>query len=415
MPFPFVRFVALRFLLNKRGNRFFAIATLICIVSIAVSVAVPVTVLAILNGFDHITEAALVQTGADLTIRRTTGDIAESSSLLSQIRSQPEIVAATPYSENQALLRDRINMGVVIKGIADDQSTRTHLADKVKDPHSVEQLFNRVPVSVERSDGSVGELLLPPIIVSDNLSRYLRTTSGTTLSFIVLPQTPQARPPQPVRFMVVGTYHAGKNDNVIFASLQDTQSLFGLGGRISGIEATVTDRYRAEATGQALSQKLGPELTVTDWTQVNRPMVDAMKLIKTLYGIVLSLLVVVASGCITAPLVMTVLEKQRDIAILKTLGTTDRKIMLVFLTQGAAVGAIGVLAGLGLGFAACEGLSLWGFPINAEVFGSSTLPVEQHLTDFVIVAVCALAVTVLAGFYPATRAAKLLPSKLFRA
>ncbi|MCC6952832.1 MAG: ABC transporter permease, partial [Deltaproteobacteria bacterium] len=153
---------------------------------------------------------------------------------------------------------------------------------------------------------------------------------------------------------------------------------------------------------------------VSDWTVPNKPLWDALKLEKRVYFIVLLLLILVASFSIISTLVMVVMEKTRDIAVLKAIGLSDRRVMKIFLLQGSLIGGVGTLVGTLLGIAGCFLLREYGFPLDESVFSLKTVPVHMEATNFAVVAIAAFLITALAGHYPARRAAKLRPADSLR-
>ena len=177
------------------------------------------------------------------------------------------------------------------------------------------------------------------------------------------------------------------------------------------------DVFRAKQVADAIETRLKgrfPTLFATDWSELNKPLWDALELEKTVYFIVLLLLILVASFSIVSTLVMVVMEKSRDIAVLKSLGAPDQSILRIFVLQGALIGLVGIALGTLMGYLSCVGLRVYGFPIDEQVFSLKELPIHVVPANFALVAGAALVITVLAGVYPATRAAKLRPAEALR-
>ncbi len=201
-----------------------------------------------------------------------------------------------------------------------------------------------------------------------------------------------------------------------YTSIEEAQRFFSLAGAVSGIDVATTDMFQARAIADRLIQELGEDsgLYATDWTEPNKPLWEAMKLEKQVYFIVLLLLILIASVSIVNTLVMVVMEKSRDIAVLKSMGAKDRSILAIFMLQGTVIGVLGISLGTFLGYAGCWALREFGFPLNAAVFSVDQVPVRMLPENFLVVAISAFFITLSAGIYPAMRAARLRPAEVLR-
>jgi len=176
--------------------------------------------------------------------------------------------------------------------------------------------------------------------------------------------------------------------------------------------------YKSELASRLETHRMAKgansDLYLTDWTEPNKPLWDALRLEKRVYFIVLCLLILIASFSIVSTLVMMVMEKRRDIALLKTIGASSRSIKKIFLYQGVTIGFLGVLLGSLLGYLGCLGLKKWGFELEEAVFSLSEVPVHIIPSNFVLVAVVAFIITSLAGIYPAIKAGRTRPAEILR-
>jgi lipoprotein-releasing system permease protein len=222
------------------------------------------------------------------------------------------------------------------------------------------------------------------------------------------------------RFLVVGVYSSGLieyESTLAYIDLKTAQQFFELEKSVSGFEVTVADVNAAPIIGKAILNvldDLGSGFTATDWTVSNQAFWEAIRLEKRVYFIVLLLIIVMASFSIVTTLVMVVIEKRKDIAVMKTLGASSGQIGAIFRYQGAVIGGFGTVLGTVLGLLGCLALEAYGFPINEQVFRMSTVPVRMELANFVWVMIAAFSICFVATIYPARRAASFEPSELLR-
>jgi len=423
MALRFERFIALRYLRSKRKEVFISIITVISVIGVAVSVMVLDIVLAVMTGFEEELQSKLIDAGAHITIRRYGGDIDEYSEILKKIMGVDQVVSATPFTYNQALISTPSGArGLLIRGVANEPGAREKMSKLLHNDSPLERLFTPQLLDIERPDGESDQVRLPPLIVGkalrDRMSVFV--DSPVTVISPELGNSPQGLVPKVKRFLVVGVYSSGLLEyeaGLAYTSLEEAQRFFTLGQSVSGIDVSVRDMYQAKIVGERIIEALGgaaSQLYATDWTEPNKPLWDAMKLEKHLYFIVLLLLILVASVSIVNTLVMVVMEKSRDIAILKSMGASDRSVLLVFVFQGAVIGVAGIVLGTLLGYLGCIGLREFGFPLNPAVFSVDQVPVRMIPANFVVVAISAFCITLSAGLYPAFRAARLRPAEVLR-
>jgi len=270
------------------------------------------------------------------------------------------------------------------------------------------------------SGGEIRMTKLSGVIIGQELAKQLGVEVGDPVSVVSPIGTPSAvgMIPKVKRFAVAGTFDSGMFDydsSLIYMSLPDAQRFFGLGDAITGVEIRVGDIYRAQEVARLIEGHLGTPFRARDWMEVNRNLFLAFKLEKVVYFIVLLLIVLVAAFNIIATLIMIVMEKRKDIAILKCMGATNRSIARIFMLKGAIVGAVGTLLGVAGGYAGCWLLERYQFvELPKDVFYVSTLPVRVYGENFLLVALASVTICLLATIYPARQAAGLAPVEVIR-
>lgn len=422
-------FIALRYLKSRRKEVFISIITVISILGVALSVMVLNMVMSIMTGFEKTLQTKLFDSNAHITIRAANDNALKNySALLEALPKDQNVKAFYPFTYNQALISsDYGSRGLIIRGVANQAESRSRLAKLLPDPQEIENLFSRVEVEVTRPDGEVDLVKLPPIILGKTLEEKLGLLPGSIVTLIA-PQfsaSPQGAVPRMRRFVVTGVYKSGLveyESGLAYLSLEDAQSFFALDGGITGIEAEIYDLSKSREIADSIRDALGNYsrnvdagvYNVSDWTEQNRPLWEALQLEKRVYFIVLLLLILIASFSIVSTLVMMVMEKGRDIAILKTMGASRKTLIKIFLYQGATIGFLGIILGTILGVVGCFLLQKYGFEIDERVFSMSTVPVEIVPFNFLIVAISAFLITSLAGIYPARRAASLRTADALR-
>lgn len=416
-------FVAIRYLRSRRKEAFISFITVISILGVAISVMVLDIVLAIMTGFEAELRDKLLSANSHVAVRRVGGSIENWNDVLNKVAETPGVAAAYPFTYSQAMVSVPGGArGVLIRGIPDNEQARNRLDQYMTPPQTTDVLFEPAFIEITRPDGTADNVQLYPIVVGEALKRKLGLglTEPLTMYSPQLRSSPQGFIPRQRRFLVSGAYSSGLveyESGLAYVSLAAAQSFFGLGTSVSGIEVILDDLYQAKAIGKQILDKLadsGSAFYVNDWMDQNRPLWEALQLEKRVYFIVLQLLVLVASFSIVSTLVMVVMEKRKDIAILKSMGASNKFVRKVFLLQGSVIGFLGSVLGTLLGYVGCIGLREYGFEIDQTVFGMDTVPVHLVPMNFAIVFLLALIITALAGIYPAHRASSLKPAEVLR-
>jgi len=261
---------------------------------------------------------------------------------------------------------------------------------------------------------------LPGVIVGKDISRQLGVPVGGVVSVISPVASPTAvgMLPRIKRFVVAGIFDSGMaeyDSSLIYMGLEQAQAFFQIGAAVTGVEVRGKDIYAAERLGDDIYERLGFPFRVRNWMEINRNLFSALQLEKTVYFIVLLLIVLVAAFNIVATLIMVVMEKRKDIAILKSMGATASSVARIFIFKGMLVGIVGTGLGNVLGYAACWALRRYEFiDLPEGVFYVNTVPVRMYPEYFAVVTLASLAICLLATVYPARQAARLAPVDVIR-
>ena len=420
----FSKKIALRYLWSKRSEAFISIITVISVLGVAIGVMVLNIVMAVMTGFEHELREKIVGTDSHIVIsNRSGGRIDGWQGAVSEVAKVPGVKSVSPFTYNQVLIRsDSRSSGLLVRGILPDTASADQVASYLRDRQDLAKLFSPPSVTVINPAGEEEEAQIPGILVGRSLARSLGVFVGTPVS-ILSPQvssTPFGLVPSFRRFVITDLYSSGLveyENGVAYVDLKEAQKFFGLGDAVSGLEVRVDNINRSATVAGEILNSLGGAnsgFAVRDWTETNRPLWEAIQLEKRVYFIVLLLIIVMASFSIVTTLIMIVIEKRKDIAIMKTMGASTKMVSWIFRIQGGVIGALGTTLGLTLGLVGCIGLKHFGFPIDERIFQMSTLPIYIDPWNFIIVGIAAFLICFLATMYPARRAARLEPSEVLR-
>lgn len=423
MSFAFSKRIALRYLWAKRPEAFISILSIISVLGVAIGVIVLNVVMAVMTGFEHELREKIVGANSHVVVRRTVGRIDEWEAVSARIQSVADVQSVSPFTYHQALVRtDSGASGVLVRGVLKGSSAADQVRSYVGRQETFDNLFSAPAVITHDETGQEQSAQLPGLLVGRELAQSLGLFPGSSVSILTptMTSTPFGLVPRFRRFLVVGHYSSGLvgyESELAYASLPDAQAFFGMGNSVSGLEVRVADIDKAPQVARAILDQLGglgEGFLVQDWTETNKALWDALRLEKKVYFIVLLLIVVMASFSIVSTLVMIVLEKRKDIAVLMTLGASSKNIARIFWIQGAAIGLVGTILGLVGGVAGCILLREYGFPLDERIFQMSQVPVRIEPINFVVTGVCAFFICLLATIYPARRASSLQPVDVLR-
>jgi len=408
-------YIGLRYLRAKRKQTFISINTFISIAGIFVGVAALIVVLGVMTGFESELRNKILGINSHIVLMELSGSMTNYEEVLAKVETVDGIVAATPFIYSQAMVKnqDRV-MGVVLRGIATDSATKVISLGKITEG-SIEALATA-------KDGQPGVILGKEL--AQNLNVFLHGSVDVLLPMGI--PSPMGLLPRLKKFHVAGIFETGSyeyDSSLIFMSLEDASEFLNMTGEVTGIEIKIADIYKAQAMADRIETDLGYPFWARTWMEMNKNLFSALKLEKRVMFIILSLIVMVAAFNIITTLIMTVMEKSRDIAILKSMGATARSIMKIFMVQGLIIGAIGTGLGCATGLAVALNLeriilfieNLFGFKVlPQDVYYLNELPSQVHYGDVAVIVITAMLLCFLASIYPSWRASRLDPAEALR-
>jgi len=411
-------FVGLRYLRAKRREAFISLITLIATGGVAIGVMTLNIVLSVMTGFEEDLRDRILIFEPHLVVWSSAGIVADPATVLEEVRQVPGVARAAPFVYAQLMLSTEQEVtGVLVRGIMPDGSGAVDLQQYLQDG-DLSLLDDHHAVSFAEGLGATVEL--PGIVLGKELARDL----GLAVGDPVKAASATARTggggilPRTERLVVVARFDAGMpqyDSRLAYVSLRDAQNLFNLGNAVTGVEIRVTNLYDSTRIGAEIARRLGPTYRVRDWREANRNLFAALKLQKTVYFIVLMLIILVAAFTVLATLIMVVMEKRKDIAVLKSLGATPAGIARIFIFKGLVIGGLGTLLGNLGGYAGCWVLKRYHFiDLPQDVFYVSTVPVKMYPEYFFVVTCASLAMCFFATIYPARQGARLGPVDLLR-
>jgi lipoprotein-releasing system permease protein len=400
----FERFVSFRYLRAKRKQKFISLISVISVLGVAVGVMALIVVLSVYTGFTEGLRDQIIGINAHVLVQSFGGEIDDPDRLRLEVESVDGVVAATPFIFGQALISSgRQSSGIVLRGIDPLTASRViNLGEKI------------ISGSLEELESDQG---LPTILLGKDLAGQLRVNTGWKVRLISPngPLTPMGVLPKVRTCRVAGIFETGMfeyDSTMGFVNLATARTLTGMDRGVHGLEVRVTNVDKANLTAAAIKEKIGPMYSVRDWMQINRNLFAALKLEKIGIFIALDLIILVAALNIISALVMMVMEKTRDIAILKSMGAATGSIMRIFFYQGAIIGLSGTLLGVGGGLGLCALLSRYKIiELPSNVYPMSTMPVKVVPMDVTVIAISAILITLAATLYPSWKASRIRPAE----
>jgi lipoprotein-releasing system permease protein len=394
--------------------------TLISIGGVAIGVWALTVVLSVMSGFEGDLKAKILGTNAHgVVLKYGDKDFTEWRPVREEVLKVPGVTAATPFLYNEVMLTADQNLtGAVVKGV--DPATIGSVTNLPREVEEGKLAWLAKPEDIQPPPGALHDMpladrVLPGIAIGRELARGLRVFVGDVVNVVsplgdLGPAGPQ---PKSRPFRVAAVFYAGMyeyDSKFAYVDLAEAQRFFGAKGSVTGLELKVRDVDAARPIlRRVLTALEGYPYRVKDWGELNRNLFSALQTEKVVMAVILGFIVLVASFTIVSTLVLLVLEKRREIAVLKAMGAGMPSVMKIFVAEGLVIGAIGTLFGVLLGYGTCLFIEKVGIPLDPEVYYISNLPVRMDAGQFALVALLAVFLSYLATVYPASKAARLDP------
>jgi len=415
----FELFVAARYLRAKRRQAVIGVITVISVIGVTAGVASLVIALSINAGFQKDLQDQLLGSQSHINLVRVQNDgIEDWRALMTRLAKEPHVTGVAPAMYGQVMAsRAARASGALVKGVIPEYENRvSELLKSIK----LGSAAALEPCS-ETDEACKSGKTIPPIVLGKDLAETIGATVGSTI-MIISPQgelSPLGMMPKYQQFKVTGIFRSGfyNYDSAwAFIRLSDSQRLFSLPDTvISVIEFKIDDLYKAEEVGSALEKAAGPGFVAKNWMDENRALFRALRLERVVTFLTIGLIVFVAALNILISLIMMVMEKTKDVAVLISMGAKRRQIRGIFMFQGVLIGVIGTLAGLILGYGiAIAGAKYHFVALSAEVYSIDYLPFAPRVIDGLLIAAVALLISFVATLYPSWSAARVLPAEALR-
>ncbi len=407
----FEYFIGGRYLWTKQRQAFISLITFLSIAGVTVGVMALIVVIAVMTGATSDFKSRILGVESHIVLLKHGGFFSEYSEIMKKVKRMDKVTSASPFVYTQAMLRSPDGVaGVVLRGI---------------DPASSAKEINSIGKSdmkhlLAGKDEKETPGFVPGIILGKVLASNLHVDTGDMIYLISFRGmlSPVGHMPSMKRFKVKGLFESGMYEydgSLAYIHIKDAQKVLRMGDSVNGIGIRVNDIYLADSIANQITDDLGRfPYYARDWMQMNQALFSALKLEKTAMFVILTLIVLVAAFNIASTLIMMVMAKTRDIAILKAMGATDRSVMKIFVFNGMVIGSIGTGLGICFGSAVCELLKRYKFIELPPVYPFSTLPVQLEFMDVFMIALAAIMICFLATLYPAYQASKMDPVEAIR-
>jgi lipoprotein-releasing system permease protein len=411
----FELYIASRYLKARRKQTIISFISFIAISGVALGVAALIVVLAVMTGMEEDIKERILGTRSHIIISKFQGfgskSLVPDKVIFDKILSVPGVLGVAPYILKQIMIRADQVQGIMIRGIDPVMEKNVSTLKETMILGDINNLN-----SDEKGDSTAG------ILIGSELADTIGARNIGSEIYLISPYssrlTPAGEVPRMKKFKLAGIFKSGYyewDSSLAYIDLKSAQRFFGMGDSISGIEVRIRDIYKVKKIAAEITRKLGDEFYTTDWMEMNRNLFSALKLEKWAMFIVLLFLIVIAAFNIITTLIMMVMEKNRDIGIMRSMGATKRSIMKIFILQGMIIGFIGTISGLILGISIsyiCDTYKLIRLPL--DVYYIAYLPFRMLPGEIVLITISSLLICFLSTIYPSLKASRLDPVEAIR-
>lgn len=409
MKTPYEIFISLRYLKTKKRYGTISLNTFISIAGVVIGVATSIITLAVMTGFQDYFRDKILSAMPHIVVLELSGNgVKDDKALEKKIDTVPHVTATTPFIYAQSMLTTRERMqGVVVRGV--DPRTEARVTDLAKNM-----------TSGRLTDLEGANAKLPGIIIGEDLARKLGVSVGDPVTMVnpLGEETPLGMVPKMRKFEVVGLFDAGMydyNTGFVYISLAEAQKFFDMPGRVSGVQVRVDQIYDAGRISSMIQAAAGYPFYTRNWMEMNKNFFSALLLEKIGMSLILVVIIIVASFNIVGTLTMIVMEKNREIAILKSMGSSAQSIVKIFMFAGLAIGCVGTAIGVIIGYGAVMVLTKTDvISLPKDVYQVSHLPLTTSGLDVLFISLVALGISFLATLYPSWQAARQDPVEVLR-
>jgi lipoprotein-releasing system permease protein len=409
----FEYFIGGRYLRARQKQAFINLITILSIAGVTVGVMALIVVLAVMAGFEADLKRHILGGQSHVIVLRHGGEFSDYRKVMQSIEKVDGVVASTPFIYTQGMLRSKNGLsGAVIRGI--DPQTAGQVITTLKKLN--------LPSAVDKNESPQNGPAVPGIVLGKVLARNIGILEEGKIVHLISPRgmlSPIGHVPAMKQFKVMGFFQSGMYDfdsSFAYIHLKDAQKILRIGDTVTGVEVRVDEIYKAREIADRIIDNIRFPYWARDWIQMNQNLFRALKMERFVMFIILTLIVLVAAFNIASTLIMMVMGKTRDIAILKAMGATNKNIRKIFVFNGMVIGFIGTALGVVLGLLLCFGLKHYDiYELTGDIYYfTTTLPVKLEVINVLAIIAAALVICFLATLYPARQAAKLNPVDALR-
>jgi lipoprotein-releasing system permease protein len=409
--------IALRYLRARRKDAFISITTIFTAVGVMIGVAALTMTLSVMGGFEQSIKERVLNLSPQVQILNSQGSIENYADIEKKATMVPGVNGAEAYIVGQAMLSSGRGIGgVVVRGVEPDNPVVRHQWGKYMTAGGLDDLARSYTIPAAAAGPAV---TTGGLAIGVSLAKKLKAKPGDAVRMVAPIISPDGSlSTKSAQFMVGAIFDSGMNfvdTNMVFMNLTNAQDFFGRVGKVDGVDIHLVNLDQTDAVTDATRKLFPSPYRVRNWIEFNQSAAAGFALLKRVYALVLVMLIGVAAFNLVATLIMVVMEKRKDIAVLMAMGATRRDVRMIFVLKGLIVGAAGTAAGLILGAVGCFTLERYQFiHLQREIYGISNLPIDVQPSNFAAVAVASMILCLLATVYPARQASREMPVHVFR-